>query len=91
MVGEPGEYYLSHFFTEDGKGSSIADGIYSVIKGTNLEKNLAVIGSDGAAMMTGIDKGCKRKLEEALQRLLQGVVCLLHTNEHPLHHFSNLV
>ena len=86
MVGEPGEYYLSHFSTEDGKGSSIADGIFSVIKGTDLEVNLAVIGTDGAATMTGINKGCIRKLEEALQRPLQWVICLLHTNELPLCH-----
>ena len=44
MVGEPGEYYLRHFSTEDGKGSSIIDGIYSVIKGTDLKENVAVVG-----------------------------------------------
>ena len=86
IIGEPGEYYLSHFSTEDGKGSSIADGIFSVIKGTDLEINLAVIGTDGAATMTGINKGCIRKLEEALQRPLQWVICLLHTNELSLRH-----
>ena len=86
MVGEPDEYYLSHFSTEDGKKSSIADGIYSAIKSTELEKYLTVIGTDGAATMTGINKGCIRKLEEALQRPLQQVVCLLHTNELPLRH-----
>ena len=69
IIGEPGEYYLSHFSTEDGKGSSIAGGIHSVIKNTDLEENL-VKGTNGAAMMTGINKGCIRKLEEALQRPL---------------------
>ena len=81
MTGEPGEYYLSHFCTIDKKGSSIADGIYSVIKGTDLEENLTVIGTDGAVTMTCINKDYIRKLEEALQRPLQWVVCLLHTNE----------
>ena len=38
MVGELGKYYLCHFSTEDRKGSCIADGIYSVIKGNDLEK-----------------------------------------------------
>ena len=37
MVGEPGEYYLSHVSTKDGKGRSIAYGIYSVIKGRATE------------------------------------------------------
>ena len=64
MVGKPCEYYLSHFSTEDGKGSSIADGIYSVIKGTGLEENLSVVGTDGAATMTGINKDCIRKLKK---------------------------
>ena len=88
MVGELGEYYLSHFSTEDGKRRSIADGIYNVIKdtGTNLEENLTVIGTDGAATMTDINRGCIRKLEEPLQGLLEWVVCLLHTNELPLLH-----
>ena len=65
IVGEPGEYHLSHFSTEDGKESCIVDGIYSVIKGIDLEEILAVIGTDGAAMMTGINKGCTKKLKEA--------------------------
>ena len=56
MVGEPGEYYLSHFSTEDGKESFIAYGIYSVIKGTNLEENLTVIGTHGAAMIMALIK-----------------------------------
>ena len=42
MEGEPGEYYFSHFSTEDGKESFIADGIYSIMKPTDLEENLAV-------------------------------------------------
>ena len=62
MVGEPGEYNVSHFSTKDGKESSIADGIYSEIKGTNFEENLAVVGTDGAATMTGITKGCTEKV-----------------------------
>ena len=44
MVRVPGEYYLSHFSTEDGKGNFIADSIYSVIKDTYLEENLTIVG-----------------------------------------------
>ena len=36
--------------------------------------------------MTGINKDCVRKLEKALQRPLQWVVYLLHTNKLPLRH-----
>ena len=86
MVGEPGEYYLTHFGTANGKGCSIADGIFSAIKDTELQEKLEVIGSDGAATMTGVNSGCIRTLEVLLKRPLQWVVCLLHTNELPLRH-----
>ena len=86
MVGEPGEYYVTHFGTADGKGCSIADGIFSAIKDTELQEKLEVIGSDGAATMTGVNSGCIRTLEVLLKRPLQWVVCLLHTNELPLRH-----
>ena len=66
MAGKPDENYLRQFSTEDRKGSFIDDGIYSAFKDTDLEENLAVIGTDGGATMTGIIKGCIRKLEEAL-------------------------
>ena len=28
LIGEPGEYYLTHFFTENGKGRTIAQKIF---------------------------------------------------------------
>ena len=58
MIREPDEYYLRRYSNENGKGSSIADGIYSVIKGTDFEENLTVTGTDDAATMTGINEGC---------------------------------
>ena len=39
MVGQPGEYYLFHFSTEDGKGRTIAQKIFNTIANTELHDN----------------------------------------------------
>ena len=77
MVGQPGEYYLSHFSTEDGKGRTIAQKIFNTIANTELHDKLTVVGTDGTAAMTGKFNGCIRKLEELLNKPLQWVICLL--------------
>ena len=86
IVGEPGEYYLSHVSPDDGKGQTIARAICNAIENTELEKNMLCIGSGGTATMTGANKGAIRKLEELLGRPLQWSICLLHCNELPLRH-----
>lgn len=86
IVGEPGEFYLSHVSPETGTGLQIADSIYQALKDTELEQTLNIIGSDGTASMTGSRKGCIASLESLLQRSLQWVICLLHCNELPLRH-----
>ena len=53
IVGEPGEFYLSHVTPETGTGLYIAQSIYKAVKDTELELNLSIIGSDGTATMTG--------------------------------------
>ena len=68
MVGQPGEYYLSHFSTEDGKGRTIAQKIFNTISNTELHDKLTVVGTDGTAAMTGKFNGCIRKLEELLNK-----------------------
>ena len=73
MVGQPGEYYLSHFSTEDGKERTIAQEIFNTIANTELQVHdkLTVVGTDGTAAMTGKFNGCIRKLEELLNKPLQ--------------------
>ena len=82
IVGEPGEFYLTHVTREVGRGRTIARCIYSAIKTTDLEDKLAIIGSDGTATMTGPYNGAIRCLEEPLQ----WAICLLHCNKLPLRH-----
>ena len=91
MVGQPGEYYLSHFSTEDGKGKTIAQKIFNTIANTELHDKLTVVGTDGTAAMTGKFNDCIRKLEELLNKPLQWVICLLHTNELPLIHVFTML
>ena len=86
IVGEPGEFYLSHITLETGTGLYIVQSIYKAVKDTELELNLNIIGSDGTATMTGPTRGCIVSLKALLQRFLQWVICLLHCNELPLRH-----
>ena len=76
IVGEIGEFYLSHVTPETGTGLYIAQSIYKAVKDTELESNLCIIGSDGTATMTGPTRGCIASLEALLQRPLQLVICL---------------
>ena len=44
------------------------------------------MGTDGTVSMTGKYYGCIRGLEELLNKPLQWIVCLLHTNKLSLRH-----
>ena len=90
LIGEPGEYYLTHFSPEDDKGRTIAQ-IFNTIVDTELHNKLAVVGTDGTASMTGKYNGCIRSLEKLLNKPLQWVICLLHTNELPLRHVFTML
>ena len=52
-VSGPGTYYLSHFSPEDGKGRTIAKKLFDLFKDTELELELAIVGTNGTASMTG--------------------------------------
>lgn len=64
VVGEPGEYYLSHLSPSNGQGRTIAQEVYNLYQGTELEDKLSIIGTDGTASMTGKFNGCIRALED---------------------------
>ena len=90
IIGESGEFYLSHTTPNSGKGIDIAASIHEEIKDTPLEDNLRIIGSDETPIMTDEYIGAIRKLEELLGRPLQWCICLLHCVELPLRHFFYL-
>ena len=83
-VGGPGTYYLSQSSPEDGKGRTIAKNLFDLFKDTVLEHQLAIMGTDGTASMTGKYNVCHHGLEELLNKPLQWIMCLLYTNELPL-------
>ena len=85
VVGEPGEFYLTHVNPENGRGKSIAAAIYDAIRETSLDGKLIVIGSDGTASMTGANRGAIRCME-MIGRPLQWVIGMLHCSELPLRH-----
>ena len=86
VVGEPGEFYLTHVSPLNGKGRSIAQAMFDKIKDTLLQDNLAAVGSDGTAVMIDVHNGAIRNLEELCKRSVQWSICFLHCNELPLRH-----
>ena len=86
LIGEPGTYYLTHLSPTDGKGRTLAQEIFDFISNTMLCQKLNIVGTDGAALMTGKFNGVIRSLEELLKTPLQRSICLLHTNKLPLRH-----
>ena len=60
--------------------------MFDKIKDSSLEDNLAAVGSDGMAVMTGVHNSAIRNLEELCKKSVQWSICLLHCNELPLRH-----
>ena len=56
VVGEPGEFYLTHLTLDYGKGVSIAKPLFSAIENTDLQINITTVGSNGTAVMTGAQR-----------------------------------
>ena len=77
VVGEPGNYYLTHLSPKE---------VHVSIKNTELAEKIKIIGTDGTACMTGKFNGFIRSLEELVNKPLQWVICLLHANELPRRH-----
>ena len=86
LVGEPGTYYLTHLSPENVTGQTIAEEVFMSIKDTELGEKIKIVGNDVAASMTGNFNGFIQNLKELLNKPLQWVICLLHTNELPLRH-----
>ena len=64
LVGEPGTYYLTHLSPENGTGRTIAEEVFISIKDTELGEKIKIIGTGGAASMTGKFNGFIQNLEE---------------------------
>ena len=53
VITEPKGCYVTHFETKNGKGITIANEIYKVIKRHDSEASISAIGFDGAPTNTG--------------------------------------
>lgn len=84
IVTEPGCKYMDHITPTSGKAPHIAEGLLDVLDEYEIEPQ--VVGCDGTAVNTGHIGGVNRRLENALERPLQQVVCGIHANELPLRH-----
>ena len=91
VVGEPEEFYLTHFAPENGKDVTLAKHLHDILSGTTLEQNMKITGCDGTSVNTGTSNECIANLERHHGRLLQWVVCLLHCNELPLRRVFSVI
>ena len=76
VVGQPGEFYLSHTSPKDGKNRAIAKCIYDFIKDNDFEGNLIIVGSGDTASITGANTRCIGAFEElSVDRSTGSLVC----------------
>ena len=52
IVGEPGDYYLTHLCLSNGRGRTIAGKVYKSTHGTKSHDKIVIVGIDVAASMT---------------------------------------
>ena len=87
IISEPGSLYSSQVVPYEGTSNAITQAILDYLEEKNVDlAEIKVIGCDGTNVNTGHARGVIRRLEVSLQRPLQWLVCLLHSNELPLRH-----
>lgn len=84
VVKEPNSIFIGYFSPNNGKGTTLANGIIDFLNEQTISINqLVAVNCDGTRTNTGKNNGALCKLEEHLQRPLQWLVCLFHFNELP--------
>ena len=83
-VSQPGGGYLTHVTPITGRGRDIAQELVAVVREKNI--NLVVMGMDRTAVNTGIHNSVIRVMEQELEKTMQHIICLLHSNELPFRH-----
>ena len=80
VVGEPGEFYLTHVNQEYGRGKSIVAAICNERKISHDGK--LVIGSDGTSSMAAANLGAVHCMEEMIGKSLQWAICYIVMSFH---------
>lgn len=87
IICEPGSSYFGHVTPSSGSSKAISKAIFECLNARSVDLNsVKVVGCDGTVVNTGHNGGAIRQLEELLQKPLQWLVCLFHTNELLLRH-----
>lgn len=78
---EPEGKYIGYISLSKGTAKIIMEDILIFLKnnGTSLE-NWAAIGCDGTNTNIGCNKGIIHNIQQELNKSLQWLICLLHTN-----------
>lgn len=87
----PGNTYVDHVTPESSKAEDVCKEILSVITETESVTTLQAVVCDGTNNNTGKCNGIIRKLEMALNRPLQWLICLLHFNELPFRKILSVI
>ena len=85
-VSEPGGTYIDHSTLDSGTSKSVARNLTDLIRETESEDTLQAVLADGTNVNTGWRNGAIVEVERDLEKNLQWLICLLHTNELPLRH-----
>lgn len=83
IVAYPGENYIDHVAPQTGQAKDIAAEMLSVINETASSETLTAVLCDSTNVNTGECNGVIRRLETAVNRPLQWLICMLHLNELP--------
>ena len=85
LIKELQSEYIGHFAASTGSSQSLFNGIINFCASNELSlDDVAAIRCDGTAVNTGRKGGVIKRLEDHLNKPLQCLVCVLHTNELPL-------
>jgi hypothetical protein len=91
IVAFPEEKYVDHITPESGKAQDVVKEILSVLTYRSSLQSLNAVLCDGTVSNTGKYGGVIRRIEDAIGRPTQWLICLLHTNELPLRKFISVL
>ena len=79
-VAEPGGTYIDHSILDSGTSKSVARNVTDLIRETESEDTLQAVLAGGTNVSTGWRNGAIVEVERDLEKNLQWLICLLHTN-----------
>ena len=84
IISYLGKQYVNHVSPHSCKADDVAAQLVCVLQETASMQSLTAVVCDGTNLNTGERNGVIRRLELAVNRPLQWLICMLHLNELPL-------